>query len=39
MMMVQMFSFVSAGVTYGLVERLTVLLDNKYKNPGNEEAL
>ena len=33
-----MFFFVSAYVTYSLVERLTVLLGNKGKNPGNEEA-
>ena len=41
MMVVQMgfFCFVSTGVTYSPEKRLTVLLSNKDKNPGNEEAL
>ena len=39
MMVVQMFFFfVSVCDTHRLVERLTVLLNNKDKNPGNEEA-
>ena len=33
-----LFFFVSAYVTYSLVERLTVLLGNKNKNPENKEA-
>ena len=38
-MVVQMVFFVSAGVSYSLVEKLTVLLVSKDKNPRNEEAL
>ena len=38
-MVLQMFFFVSTCVTCRLVERLTALLGNKDKNPGNEEVL
>ena len=38
MMMVQMlFFFVSVCGTHSLVERQTVLRDNKDENPGNKE--
>ena len=41
MMVVQIFFFfiiISVCVTYSLVERPTVLLSTKDKNPGNEEV-
>ena len=33
-----LFFFVSACVTYSLMERLTMLVGNKDKNPGKEKA-